>query len=403
MPVAKLNFLTEEQVREIMQGRYNPVYVVSKLKLNQSADIFIEAMDSLPFGGKVKFAMKANPQPEIIEIFRNKGIGIDASSFYEAKIALDSGVKGEDISLTSQELPPNDDDFKMMIEAGVKFNATSLHQLSEFLRLFPGKNVGVRINPGMGSGYNKRLTTGGASASFGIWYKYITEALSLAAEAGSKITTLHTHIGTGTDPMEWLSALETTLDLAEQLLDVNKVSIGGGFKAKYSPDGHDANMSEISGTLAKELVKFKQLTGRELSLEIEPGRLLVVHSGSIISKVIDKTDTGEDGCRFLRVNTGMTEILRPAMYGAYHELVTVSSNADRHLSLADKFVVAGHCCESSDCLTMANGNPEEIDPRELNEPEIGDYLVIEEAGAYCYGMSAVGYNSFPKAEVIFVD
>lgn len=401
--IDELNFLTKNQVREVMVDRYLPVYVVSKSKLRESAKTFISAMKKLPYGGEVKYALKANPHPDTIKILCAEGVGVDASSFYEVKLALENGVKGSDISLTSQELPPSDSEFTQIIKKGVRFNATSLLQLRKFVELFPGKDVGVRINPGVGSGYNKRLTTGGVSASFGIWYEYIPEVLRISSEAGSRVATLHTHIGSGTDPMEWVSALETTLDLAERLPEVESVSIGGGFKAGYVRGQHDADMAKIAEVLSEKLIKFNQDFGRKLQLEIEPGKLMVVHAVSLVSKIIDMTDTGVDGYRFLRVNTGMTEILRPAMYGAQHKLVCVSSDRSRALGKKRKFVVAGHCCESSDCLTMAPGNPEEIEPRRLEEPEIGDYLVIEDVGAYCYGMSAVGYNSFPQAEVVFVD
>lgn len=400
--LAKLNFLDEDKVREIMRGRNSAVYVVSETKLKQAADIFLKAIAKMPYGGAVKYAIKANPHPKVVKVLKNMGIGIDASSYYEAINAIKYGVKAINISLTSQELPPDDASFKKIIETGVKFNATSIHQLKEFLRLFPGKDVGVRINPGMGSGMNNRLTTGGVTASFGIWYEYIPEILKLSAQVESKIITLHTHIGSGTDPMEWLSTLETSIDLAGKLPDVINVSIGGGFKAMYMPGDHNADMIKIAEVLKNELIKFKNETGRKVHLEIEPGRLMVVHGGSIISKIIDKTDTGKNGYKFLRVNTGMTEILRPAMYGAQHQLVTVSKMPKTKLNKFADFIVAGHCCESSDCLTTAKANPEEAEPRTLNEPEIGDYLVIEQAGAYCYGMSAVGYNGYPTAEVLII-
>jgi diaminopimelate decarboxylase len=400
--VAELNFLEQDQVREIMDGRSSAVYVISKAKLKESAEVFLAAMAKMPYGGQVKYAIKANPHPDLVRILKDEGIGVDASSYYEAVAALECGVEGSKISLTSQELPPDDQSFTKLIEAGVEFNATSLHQLTEFLRLFPGKDVGVRLNPGMGSGMNNRLTTGGVGASFGIWYEYTSEILRLAEANGSKVVRLHTHIGSGTDPMEWLSTLETTMGLAERLPDVNKVSIGGGFKAMYMPGDHDADMIRIAEVLKNELLQFKAQTGREISLEVEPGRLMVVHAGSIICRIIDKTDTGADGYRFLRVNAGMTEILRPAMYGAQHQLVAVSKSANAKLKAAADFIVVGHCCESSDCLTTAKGNPEESEPRALNEPEIDDYLVIEQAGAYCYGMSATSYNGYPAAEVVFV-
>jgi diaminopimelate decarboxylase len=386
-----------------MGSRSSSVYVISKSKLEQWANVFLAASSKFAFGGMVKYALKANPHPEIIKFFAQKGIGIDASSFYEAELALDCGVEPSNISLTSQELPTTDEKFKKIVEAGVWFNATSIYQLEEFCRLFPGCDVGVRLNPGMGSGFNNRNTTGGVSAGFGIWHEYIPELLELSSKSQSKVKTLHTHIGTGTDPKQWLTALEITLGLADKLPDVDTVSIGGGFKASYMSHQKDADMLEISDTLASELTNFYQKTGRKLKLEIEPGRLLVVHAGSIITKIIDKTDTGDNGYNFLRVNTGMTEILRPAMYGAQHKLVVVPASQDQRSQKTNKFVVVGHCCESSDCLTMADGNPEEISPRELQEPMIGDYLVIEQAGAYCYGMSAVGYNSYPRAEVVFID
>lgn len=404
MKVDQKHFLSDEDARDIFRNSSGEaVYVLSRSVLQQSAKEFVDAMASLPYGGGVKYAVKANPHPELVKTITQNGVGIDASSYYEAKLALDCGVLGSKISLTSQELPPNDKVFREIIEKGVDFNATSLHQLEEYVRLFPGKDVGVRVNPGMGSGLNNRLTTGGVNASFGIWYQYIPEIKQLCKDSGTTIARLHTHIGSGTDPMEWISTLETTLDIAEQLPDANCVSIGGGFKAKYMPDEHDADMISIAKVLSKEVERFKDLTGREISLEIEPGRLMVVHAGIIISQIIDKTDTGENGHRFLRVNTGMTEILRPAMYGAQHELRVVASREDKPLGRAQRFVVAGHCCESSDCITTVKGDPEEVEPRLLNEPEIGDVLIINDTGGYCYGMSAVGYNGYPAAKVVFVD
>ena len=398
------HFLSDNVARELfLNNNGEAMYVVSRSVLTQSAKMFVGAMSSLPYGGKVKYAVKANPHPELVKIITECGVGIDASSFYEAELALQCGVEGKNISLTSQELPPNDESFKKIIDEGIEFNATSMHQLKEYVRLFPGKSLGVRINPGLGSGMNNRLTTGGASASFGIWYEYIPEILSLCKNAGTVIARLHTHIGSGTDPMEWISTLETTLDIAERLPDVTNVSIGGGFKSRYMPGEHDADMTMIAEALAKEVEKFKVQTGREMSLEIEPGRFMVVHAGAIVARIIDKTDTGENGHQFLRVNTGMTEILRPAMYGAQHGLRTVSSDNARPLGDEDHFVVAGHCCESSDCLTTVKGDPEQVEPRLLQNPEIGDILIIEDTGAYCYGMSAIGYNGYPAAKVLYVE
>lgn len=396
-----LDFLIRDQVLQIAQNTPLPCYVVSKSVLQKSGQMMVDAAKKLPYGCEVSFAVKANPRPEIVKIFNQMNIGIDASSYFEVLLALSSGVEGKNISLTAQEFPENDQDLIDIVNQGIHINATSLHQLERFCTLFPGKNIGVRINPGIGSGYNKRLSTGGVAASFGIWYEYIQEALDIANSHNCKITCVHTHIGTGTDPQEWRNALLITLKLAENFPDIEKVNIGGGFKAKYMEDDKDADMDKIMEILAQELELFYQQNHKKLILRIEPGRLLSVHAGSIISKIIDIVDTGKNGYTFLRLNTGMTEIIRPAMYGAQHPLVVVPIKENNNET--QDYIVVGHCCESSDCLTTAKGNPEEIEPRLLNKAQIGDLLVIEKTGAYCYGMSTVGYNSFPEASVIFVD
>ena len=395
-----LSFLNEAQVRDL--GKIGtPTYVVSKKLLKERASDIINAMKTLPFGGSLSFAMKANPHPDVLKLFAGMGIGIDASSYYEALAAISAGVNPKTISLTSQELPKNESDFTELIEKGVHFNATSLQQLKVFCTLFPGKSVGVRVNPGIGSGYNMRLSTGGVTAGFGVWYEYIDEAIALAAKYNVSIVRVHTHIGTGTDPMEWRRALAVTLELAEKFKDLETVNIGGGFKAKYMDGDYDANMSDIMNILSSELLSFEEKTNKKIRLEIEPGRLLVVHAGVIISKVIDITDTGKEGYSFIRIDTGMTEIIRSAMYGAQHPLVVVPQTEEHRDE--KEYVVVGHCCESSDCLTTVKGDPESIEPRLLTEAKIGDYLVIEKTGAYCYGMSALRYNSFPEAPVVFME
>lgn len=397
----KLRFLTPEIIQQLTAQYRTPLFIYSKHELKRAANDILKACRQLPYGATVRYAMKANPHPEILHFFTETGLHIDASSSYEAEQALAAQVPGQNILLTSQQLPPTDERFRALIAEGVKFTATSLHQLREYCRLFPRTEVSVRINPGMGSGMNNRLTTGGVNASFGIWYEYIPEVLEITQNAGVKITRLHTHIGTGTDPAEWEAALDINLHLVEKLPDVTTLDIGGGFKSAYMPGEHDANMQVIMKVLATRLEEFAQRTGRQLHLEVEPGRWLVVHAGTLLTKVVDRTDTGINGHQFARVDTGMTDILRPAMYGAQHPLVTVPMNSEPRQE--GEYVIAGHCCESSDVLTTAKGNPEELEPRHMVEPQIGDIIAVECVGAYCANMRASMYNSYPPAEEVVID
>ena len=130
----------------------------------------------------------------------------------------------------------------------------------------------------------------------------------------------------------------------------------------------------------------------------------MANAGCVITTVQDLTSTGKDGYHFLKINSGMTEVLRPSMYGAQHPLVVVPANeeGEQEQRPVREAIVAGHCCESGDILTPSAGDPEALEPRALLEAKIGDYLVIEGSGAYCSGMSSKNYNSFPEApEVLY--
>lgn len=397
-PLDTLRFLSEDQVRSRADQQGTPLFVYSRSELTVAADKILGFAELMPFGCTPRYAVKANEHPEILKLFDTKGLYFDTSSSFEAENCMKVGISGSKILLSSQQLPDN---LGELLDKGIQFTATSLHQLEVFYKTAPGKTAGVRINPGMGHGFNNRNTTGGVSTGFGIWHEYIPEILQVAAAHQSSIERLHMHIGTGSDPVKWVEAVKICLNIVKQLPDVTKLDIGGGFKAAYMQGDAETDMQAVGGEIAALVQDFADQTGRKLRIEIEPGRFLVVHAGSIIAKVIDMTDTGKNGYKFIRTNTGMTEILRPAIYGAQHQLVIVSKSG--RPATYDDFVVVGHCCESSDCLTVAKDDPEQVEPRHLRIPEIGDYLVIEAAGAYCASMATVGYNAFPKAPEVMID
>ena len=141
-------------------------------------------------------------------------------------------------------------------------------------------------------------------------------------------------------------------------------------------------------------------TGRELRLEVEPGTYLVANAGTIVATAIDVVDTGEEGYAFIKTDSGMTEVIRPSMYGAQHPIVVVPAEAEERGT--GEYVVVGHCCESGDVLTPAPDDPEGLQARELVETQVGDAVVIGGAGAYCAGMASKNYNSFPEAAEVLL-
>ena len=135
-----------------------------------------------------------------------------------------------------------------------------------------------------------------------------------------------------------------------------------------------------------------------MKLEIEPGTYLTANSGALLSSVQDMTYTGVEGHTFLKLDSGMTELLRPSLYGAQHPIVSHSGSNE-----TKDYVVVGHCCESGDLFSCAPGESETLQRRTLNKVEIGDLISIEGAGAYAASMCAKNYNSFPECPEVMID
>jgi len=400
-----MSFLTEAQIELIRERFGTPVYVYDQQRLEEAADRVLAFPAPCRLTGR--FAMKALPTAAVLRIFDARGLHIDASSGFEAERALRAGVAPEKIQITAQEIPK---DLKGLVQRGVLFNACSLHQLRHFGGLFPGREVSVRINPGLGSGHNNRTNVGGPASSFGIWHEKLDEVLAIAREADLRITGMHTHIGSGGDPEVWKRCAELTLGIAERLPDLDRLSLGGGFKVARMPDEQSADLASIGEALRPRLEAFVGDRGDSFQLEIEPGTFLVANAGAILAEIIDVVDTGPQGYRFLKVDTGMTELLRPALYGAQHPLSVMpfgsssaGGDAEGGADETLEYVVVGHCCESGDILTPAPGDPEGLAPRSLRRARIGDTLVIDGAGAYASGLAGKNYNSFPEATEVLID
>lgn len=404
------SFLTEDQVRAVQREFGTPVFVYDQRTLEAQAKRVLGFPNA--YGLTARYAMKALPTAAIIRLFHDLGLRIDASSGYEAERAMRAGVPPEHIQVTAQELPR---DLEELLEQGVLVTACSLHQLAVLGGLRPGREITVRINPGLGSGHSDRTNTGGPSASFGIWHEHLDDVFAVQREHGLRITGMHTHIGSGADPEVWNRCAQLSLGIAARLPEVTTLGLGGGFKvARMSRDEEGADLATIGATIKADFDAFANEYGRRLKLEIEPGTYLVANAGALVCTVIDVVDTGADGYDFIKVDSGMTEIARPAMYGAQHPLTVVPAKRDPTDREGDApsepparppkpYLVAGHCCESGDVLTPAPGNPEGLHPRLLAEPRIGDALVVGGAGAYCAAMSSKNYNSFPEAAEVLLE
>ena len=388
-------FLDYTTAHTVSDSFGTPIYVYDQKSLEANAAAVLKFPNA--FGLTARYAMKASPNGAILKIFAKAGLHIDASSGHEVHRAMAAGIPARHISLSAQELPV---DLSGLLDAGIQLNACSLAQLERFGQIKPGGQVGIRINPGAGSGGNNRTNVGGPSSSFGIWHHWIPQIKAILEKYDLTAVRIHTHIGSGSDPDVWLKVAKMNFDIVRQFPDVTTLNLGGGFKVGRMPDEKSTDLQVVGLPVKEKFEEFAVETGRQIHLEVEPGTFLVANAGALLSRVQDVVSTGEGGYEFIKLDTGMTELLRPSIYGAQHPISLLQSSEK---SEAKDYVIVGHCCESGDILTPAAGDPELLATRALPLAEIGDYCVIDGSGAYASAMTPKHYNSYPEAAEVILD
>ncbi|MBX3437945.1 MAG: diaminopimelate decarboxylase [Planctomycetaceae bacterium] len=389
--------LNRELAFRIREQFGTPCYVYDEVALRRSAAAILAFPNA--YGLTARFAMKACPNASVLRLFHELGLHIDASSGFEALRAIRAGVPAAHISLSTQQFP-EDGLLRELVGQGMSVNACSLHQLTRYGRLFPGADVGVRFNPGLGSGGTQRTNVGGPASSFGIWHEQADAVAAALAEHGLNAFRVHTHIGSGSDPEVWLRAVSLSLNLVRRFPSVHTLNLGGGYKVGRMPHEKTTDLQVVGQPMKREFERFAEETGRRIHLEVEPGTYAVANAGAVLASVQDVASTGSEGYAFLKLDTGMTEVLRPSLYGAQHPMEVYP--ADDEPRGEREYIVVGHCCESGDILTPQPGDPEALAPRQFIESRIGDLLVIGGSGAYCAAMPAKNYNSFPEAPEVMI-
>jgi diaminopimelate decarboxylase len=218
-----------------------------------------------------------------------------------------------------------------------------------------------------------------------------SEARARAIAAGMTIVGLHAHIGTGPDPRDFDRNMRKLVDFFAAILpefpDLQAVNFGGGIPHPYRPGATPYDLAWLKPVLDDGVARFAKVCGRPIRVEIEPGRYPVAGMAILVSRVHDLKQTQANekgpGHRFVMVDAGFCDLVRPAMYGSYHHISILGKGADR---APEPLVVAGPLCESGDVFTR--DDHELLDPRPLPRPDPGDLLVLHDAGAYGAAMSS---------------
>lgn len=379
-------FAEDVSLEALAEAVGTPTYVYSTATLERHYRLLAEAVAARTdaFGDAlIAFAVKANSNVSVLATLARLGAGADTVSEGEIRRALAAGVPADRIIVSG--VGKTDDELAFAVGTGVRqINVESRAELNRLTplaqRLGVRPAVAIRVNPRVGAGGHAKITTGGEGDKFGVPAE---EALALYAEAAASghLTPvgLACHIGSQITTLEPLAVAfrvlrDMTLDLRWRGLTVTRLDLGGGLGVPYYGAAETPSIAAYVATAAEAL------HGLQVEAAFEPGRLLAANAGVLLSRVVQVNERS-DGRRFLVLDAAMNDLLRPALYDAFHDLWPVRPRPGEALP----HDVVGPVCETGD--TFARDRP-------LAPLHAGDLVAFMSAGAYGAAMSSE-YNSRP--------
>lgn len=348
-----------------------PCYAYSTARIQEAA----AALRGLSSVDRVLFAIKANPNPEVLRVVVAAGLGLETVSPRELARARDIlGPEGGPLLFTPNFAPI--EDYVAGFAAGARVTLDNDHPLRAHPEVFAGREVFLRIDPGAGAGHHKHVRTAGAVSKFGLPAQSWASVAALCAAHRVTVVGLHAHVGSGVkDPEAWPRTAEILARVAEaHFPSVQILDLGGGLGVPEKRGQEPLDLTALDVALAG----FKAAWPR-FQLWLEPGRFVIAEAGVLLARVTQLKDKGQ-GHRYVGVDAGMNTLIRPALYGAFHEIVNLS-----RLHQPGPWIeadVVGPICETGDVLGH---------DRRLVEPVEGDVVLISNGGAYGAAMAS-DYN-----------
>ena len=332
---------------------------------------------------RILYALKANPHPEVLRTVKLAGCGFECVSRAEVERVLEAvpGVAREGILFTPNFAPR--DEYRWALEQGFRVTVDNLHVLRAWRELFAGREIFLRLDATSGFGHHEKVRTGGLHSKFGVPPEEFGELPEAVAVAGARVIGLHAHGGSGNFELEgWLEPARILAACAGEYPEARILNLGGGIGVPEEPGQDPVDLHALD----LELRKFKS-SNPSFELWLEPGRFLVATAGVLLARVTQTKGKGEK--RYVGVATGMNSLIRPALYGARHEIVNLTRLDEPAVQVC---TVVGPICESGDELGR---------DRALPRCEEGDVLLIANAGAYGHAMAS-HYNLRPPAPELVV-
>jgi diaminopimelate decarboxylase len=392
-PYPQPAWLPAATLSAIAQEADTPCYIYSRERIEANYARLQSAFASASGGQKfgLYYAVKANPNPALLQLLHAQGAGFDVVSVGEMRAALAAGAAPAQIVFAG--VGKRDDELLAALHARIGWinieNVEEARVLSDMaVGLGLRARVALRVNPGVDPHTHAYLATGKSGSKFGV---SIEDALMLVRDRhtlpGLSIEGLHVHNGsTITKGGVFSQSTRVMLDLVTRCralgAEIQALDMGGGFGVSYGPDQPDADIDEM----AREIMSLS--AGSGLELHLEPGRYLVADACALVTRVLYTKNNG--GLRYVIADAAMNDLIRPALYQARHMIGALNAAADAEATPCE---VVGPVCESGDFLGHAVPLP---------PVRRGDLLAVNHAGAYGRAMAS-NYNLRPRAAEALID
>ncbi len=378
--MSKMPFVTKEQIEEIVKTYPTPFHIYDEKGIRENAKALKEAF-SWNKGYKEYFAVKATPNPFLIDILRDYGCGTDCSSLTELMLSEAMGVKGEDIMFSSNETPA--EEYEYAYKIGATINLDDFTHI-EFLEKTIGKlpeTISCRYNPGGVFKISTDIMDNPGDAKYGFTTEQLFEGFKLLKEKGVKNFGIHSFLASNTVTNEYYPTLaktlfETAVKLKEETgANITFINLSGGVGIPYRPEQEANDIKAIGEGVRKVYEEVLVPAGMgDVAIYTELGRFMMAPFGHLVTKAIHEKHTHKE---YIGVDACAVNLMRPAMYGAYHHITVLGKE---EASCTETYDIVGSLCENNDKFAI---------DRQLPKIDKGDYLVIHDTGAHGFSM---GYN-----------
>ena len=363
-----------------------PLYVTD---LDRAAERLGAYADAFP-GALIAYAVKANADPQLLRRLVAEGAGCEVVTAVELALARRAGCPGERIVMNG--VGKRDEEIHLALGTGALVNAESLDELDAILRIAAGHDappIGLRLNPGLDPETHPHLATGAAGSKFGIPRAQLPEALRALRDAGRPLASLGAHLGSALESVDAHAALaellaEAAATAAAAGLPPGRIDLGGGLLV-----ADDAALEALATAVREHIPDPARLI-------LEPGRSLVADAGWLVTRVLRVQPRPAEGHTFLVADAGMSELIRPMLYGAIHPVSLVAPGAEQPARTSVH--LAGPVCEAGDVL--ARDLERSLEPEELAVAGTGALVAVERVGAYGADMASVYNGRLRPAEAV---